>query len=129
MGFWDRVRKDLQHAMKEGVDLLKEGTSTLRTEARRVAEKGAATMTTEARRMTQLGKLRYRISRLNQKAASNFSEIGGRVYDLASEDLKAFKFDEKLEKLVMDTKAIESEIKKLEGEVRKLSKKKEKSAA
>jgi predicted nucleic acid-binding Zn-ribbon protein len=129
MGYWERVKKDLQVAMKEGADLLKEGTTTMTTEARRVAKKGAASMKEEAARVTRIGKLRYQVYRLNQKAQAKFTEIGGQVYDLTSKDLKELKMNEKLQKLIQETKEIEGQVKTLEAEVLKLSKKKGQEAA
>ena len=129
MRFWERVNKDLRLAMKEGVDLLKEGTSTLTTEARRLTKKGAASMKAGARRMTRLGKLRYEVYRLNRKAHSKFADMGGQVYDLTSKDLTKFKMDEQLKKLILETRQIEERIKTLESEIRRLVKSKQKRAA
>ena len=129
MKFWERVKKDLHLAMEEGVDLFKEGTATFTKEARRMANKGAATMREETRRMARLGRLRYQVYRLNQKAQTNFTEMGGKVYDLASKDLKRFKLNEGLKKLILENKEIERQVETLESEIRKLSKKKQKKAA
>lgn len=129
MKSWERVKRDLQLAVKEGADLFKVGTTTLSAETRRMAKKGAFAMREETRRMARLGKLRYQVYRLNQRARNNFTEIGGKVYDLASKDLKRFKLDEKLKKLILETQQIEGHVKTLESEIRKLSKKNQKKAA
>ncbi len=144
MKFWDRVKKDLQIAMKEGGELFKEGTSALRTEARRMAEKGAAsmsaeaqkmmkegvktakkgaaTLTAEARRMTQIANLRYQLFRLNEKAQDKFAEIGGQIYDTAVRAQKGVRLHEKVRKLVLEAKQIERLIKKLKTEIDSLIK-------
>ena len=144
MKFWDRVKKDLQIAMKEGGELFKEGTTMLTTEARRMAEKGAASMsaeaqkmmkegvktakkgaatvTAEARRMTQIANLRYQLFRLNQKAQDKFAEIGGQIYDTAARTQKGVRLNERVRKLVLEAKQIEGKVKKLKSEIDRLSK-------
>ena len=137
MKFWDRVKKDLQVAVKESAELLKEGTAVLSTEARRMATKGAATMTeeaermmkegvetarkgavtvtTEARRMTRVANLRLQLFRLNQKAQEKFAEIGGQVYDSAAKNPKGLRLDAKTQKRIQEAKQIEEQnrVKKL----------------
>jgi hypothetical protein len=144
MKFWDRVKKDLQIAMKEGGELFKEGTDAIRSEARRMAEKGAAsmsaeaqnmmregvktakkgaaTLTTEARRMTHIANLRYQLFRLNQKAQDKFAEIGGQIYETAAKNQKGVRLHEKVRKLILEAKQIEGLIKKLKSEIDRLSK-------
>jgi hypothetical protein len=144
MKFWDRVKKDLQIAVKESAELLKEGTAVLSTEARRMATKGAATMTeeaekmmkegvatarkgaatvtTEARRITRVANLRLQLFRLNQKAQEKFAEIGGQVYDSAARRPKAFRLDATTQKRIQEAKQIEEQIKKLKSEIDRASK-------
>ncbi len=144
MKFWDRVKKDLQIAVKEGTELFKEGRTALSTEARRMAKKGAATMTAEAQkmvkegvatarkgaatvtaeaqRMTQAADLRLQLFRLNQKAQDKFAEIGGRVYDSAVKNPKGIRLDEMARKLILEAKRIEGQIKKLKSEIDRVSK-------
>lgn len=129
MGFWERVKKDLQVAMREGVDLLKEGSTTLTTEASRLTKKSAVSVRNEARRMAKLGKLRYQLYLLNRKAQAKFTEIGGKVYDLASQDLEGFKLDEKLRELILETQQIEKQIQTMDSEILSLSKGKQREAA
>ncbi len=121
MGFWDRIKKDLQIAMKEGVDLLKEGTTTLATGARRMAKKGATTVRAETQRLTRLSRLRYELFRLNQKAKDKLTEIGGQVYDLASENLNGFELNDKARKLIVEAKKIEERTKELKAQIQELS--------
>jgi len=144
MKFWDRVKKDLQVAVKESTELLKEGTAVLSTEARRMATRGAATMTeeaermmkegvatarkgavtvtTEARRMTRVANLRLQLFRLNQKAQDKFAEIGGQVYDSAVKNPKGLRLDAKTKKRIQEAKLIEEQIKKLKSEIDRASK-------
>jgi cell division protein FtsB len=129
MGFWERVKKDLQVAVREGVGLLKEGSTTLTTEASRLTKKGAVTVRSETRRVAKLGKLRYQLYLLNRKAQSRFMEIGGMVYDQASKDLEGFRLDAKLRELVLETQQIEEQIQTLDSEILSLSKGKQNKAA
>jgi hypothetical protein len=144
MKFWDRVKKDLQVAVKESAELLKEGTAVLSTEARRMAtksaatmteeaermmkegvataRKGAATVTGEARRMTRVANLRLQLFRLNQKAQDKFAEIGGQVYDSAVKNPKSLRLDATIQKRIQEAKQIEEQIKKLKSEIDHASK-------
>jgi len=144
MKFWDRVKKDLQVAVKESAELLKEGTAVLSTEARRMATKGAATMTEEAermmkegvatarkgaatvtgeaRRMTRVANLRLQLFRLNQKAQEKFAEIGGQVYDSAVKEPKSLRLDATTQKRIQEAKQIEEQIRKLKSEIDRASK-------
>jgi len=144
MKFWERVKKDLRIAMKEGADLIKEGTAVLATETRRVtkkgassvsiearkmmeegvksARKGAATVTAEAQRMSRMANLRYQLFRENQIAHDKFTEIGGLIYD-RSEKTKSdhIPLDGKVANLIQDAKKIEGRVRKLEAEIKRLS--------
>jgi len=144
MGFWKHVKKDLQIAVKEGTELIKEGTSVLTTEARRVSKKGTAAMSIEARRMMEGGvksakkgaatvkaeagrmahiaSLRYQLFRENQAAQSKFSEIGGTVYDLGVKSPANARLNGKVRKLVLEAKQIEGRIGKLKSEIDRLTK-------
>jgi len=148
MKFWDRVKKDLQIAMKEGTELFKEGKTLLTAEAKRMAEKGtsgmtaeaqkmvkkgvktakrgAATLKTEARRMAQIANLRYQLFRLNEKAQEKFAEIGGQIYDTAAKNQKDVRVNERVRKLVLEAKQIEGQVKKLKSEIDRLSKRQDK---
>jgi len=144
MKFWDRVKKDLQIAVKESAELFKEGTAVLSTEARRMATKGAATMTAEAekmmkegvatarkgaatvtaeaRRMTRVANLRLQLFHLNQRAQDKFAEIGGQVYDSAVKNPKSLRLDETTRKRIQEAKQIEGQIKKMKSDIVQASK-------
>ena len=122
MSFWNRVRKDLNLALQEGVDLFKEGTSVLSTEARRVAKKGAKSVSSEASRIARISRLRYDLFRLNHKAQSAFTEIGGLIYEKASPDPDKFRLDARLKKLVLEAGKIEEQIYGLKSEIEKFQK-------
>lgn len=144
MKFWERVKKDLGTAMKEGTDLIKEGTSLLATETRRMtkkgtaamsvearkmmaegvksARKGAASVTAEAQRMGRVANLRYQLFKENQMAHEKLTEIGGLVYDRSEkEDGENIRLDGKIGKLILEAKKIEGRVRKLEAEIKRLS--------
>lgn len=130
MKFLDRVKKDLQIAVKESAELFKEGTGVLSTEARRMATKGAATArkgataaATEAGRLTRVANLRLQLFHLNQRAQDKFAEIGGRVYELAVKNPKGLRLDETTRKRIQEAEQIEGQIKKLKSEIGRSSKK------
>lgn len=122
MGFRDRVRKDLNVAVQEGVDLLKEGTTILKTEVSRLARRGTSSVSKEARRVSRISQLRYEHFRLNQKAQQKFAELGGHIYDVMSRKGSESKPDAAAQRLFQETKQVEDRIKKLESELQKLSK-------
>jgi hypothetical protein len=145
MKFWDRVKKDLQIAVKEGTELFKEGRAALSTEARRMAKKGAATMTAEAQkiakagvvatarkgaatvtaeaqRMARIANLRFQLFQQNQKARNKFAEIGGQVYDSALKNPKGVRLNAKTRRQISEAKQIEGQIKKLKSEIDHVSK-------
>jgi hypothetical protein len=121
MGFRQRVKKDLQSALREGADLIKEGTALLGAQASAAAREGAASITSGTRRLTSLGQVRYQLFQLNRKAEANFAEIGSKVYDLASSGRDELKINEPLRKLIANTQTIEKQIKTLEAKAKKLS--------
>jgi len=123
MGFWQRVKKDLQLAMQEGVSLFKEGTTTFTTKTRRIAKEGTASVKTEAARVGKIGKLRYQHFWLNKEAQKKFADIGGQIYDQVSNKTKEYHFDEPTQTLISAIGKIEEQIKKVEAEIQSLSKK------
>lgn len=124
MQAWERVKRDIQKAMKEGATLLKESTAGLTTEARRLAKEGTSSMTEEGRRLARIGKLRYEAYRLAQQGHAKFAQIGEVIYAQASRNAKEIKLNQKVQKLIAEAKEIDTQTKKLEADIRKLSKKK-----
>lgn len=121
MGFGQRVKKDLEMALQEGALLIKEGTALLGAQASSAARKGAASLKSETQRLTSMGQVRYQLFQLNRQAQENFSKIGSKVYELASNGREELKINDPLRKLIADTRAIEKQIKVLEARVKKLS--------
>jgi cell shape-determining protein MreC len=121
MGFGQRVKKDLELALQEGANLIKEGTALLGAQASVAAKKGAASLKSETQRLTKLGQVRFQLFQLNRQAQDNFTKIGSKVYELASDSREELKINEPLRKLIADTQAIEKQIKTLEAKAKKLS--------
>jgi hypothetical protein len=121
MGFRHRVRKDLEAALREGADMIKEGTALLGAQASLAAKQGAASLKAGTRRLTSLGQIRYQLFQLNRQAEAKFAEIGSKVYDLASNGRGEVKLTDPLRKLIASTQAIEKQIKALEAKAKKLS--------
>jgi hypothetical protein len=121
MGFGQRVKKDLELALQEGAQLIREGSALLGAQASSAAKKGAASLKSETQRLTNLGQVRYQLFQLNRRAQENFSKIGSTVYELTSNGRGELKINEPLRKLIADTQAIEKQIKTLETKAKKLS--------
>jgi hypothetical protein len=100
MGLWDRIQKDV----KKGID---EGVAAVR--------KGATVAVEKAEELADEGKRRYKVFELKMKVQSNFTELGGKVYDLASKSAKSPLLDAKVKSLVAGVKKLEAQIAKLEN--------------
>jgi len=103
MIFWEKVQKDLQRGIEEGVHLLKEKAIFMKEKAGELAEEG---------------KRRYKIFDLQTKVQKEIAELGGRVYDL-SPKLKNPMLDKKVKTLIGRIKKLEAQVTKLEGTERK----------
>jgi len=100
MGLWDRVKKDVKKGIEEGVAAVKQGATVAVEKAEELAEEG---------------KRRYKIFELKQKVHSNFAELGGKVYDLASKSAKSPLLDAKVKATMAGIKKLEAQISKLEN--------------
>ena len=69
MGLWDRVKKTSRKALMRAVAAVRKGATVAVEKAEELAEEG---------------KRRYKVFELKMKVQSNFTELGGKVYDLAS---------------------------------------------
>ena len=107
MTFWEKVKRDLQKGLKEGIAIVKESAAVVRG---------------KAEELTEEGKKRYKIYELKTKVQKEISELGGRVYDLSSK-IKNPMLDRKVKTIVARIKKIETQITKLEGKARASSKK------
>jgi len=97
MSFWEKVKKDLEKGIKDGIYVVREGVSRV----------GAKT-----EELTEEGRRRYRIFELKNKVRRWTADLGGRVYELSSE----------IENPMLDTKVklMVSRIRKLENQIGRL---------
>jgi len=106
MGFWQKVKKDLQRGIREGITVVKEG---------------AAVVKEKVEELTEEGKRQYKIFALKTKVQKEIAELGGRVYDLSAE-VKNPMLDRKVKAIVARIKKLEAQITKLEGKKKGISK-------
>lgn len=99
MNFWEKVKKDLQKGLKEGVEVMKEGATVVRMKA--------VELTEEARKQ-------YRILDLKTKVQQEITELGGTVYDLSSK-VRNPMLHRKVKGILARIGKLESRITKLEG--------------
>lgn len=99
MGLWDRIKKDVEKGIDEGVTAVRQGATIAVEKAEELAEEG---------------KRRYKIFGLKQKVQSNFTELGGKVYDLTTKGTKNPLLDKKVKSFISGIKKLESQITKLE---------------
>jgi len=105
MTFWDNVKKDIQKGFKEGMAFVKEGATV-------VMEKAEA--------LTEEGKKRYKIFEIKTKVQQEFTELGGKVYDLSSKRKNPL-LDSKVKANISRIRKLELKIDKLEGRTKKVA--------
>jgi len=100
MGLWDRIKKDVKKGFEEGAAAVRQGATVAVEKAEELAEEG---------------KRRYKVFELKQKVQSNFTELGGRVYDLVAKGAKNPLPDAKVKSTISGIKKLETQITKLEN--------------
>jgi polyhydroxyalkanoate synthesis regulator phasin len=101
MSFWEQIKRDLEHEIVEGIDMLKEG---------------AAFVKKKTEELTEEGKRRVNLFELKIKVRQDMTELGGRVYDLMHKGESLFSDNE--------VKEIVERIEKLEKQIGELEEKK-----
>jgi len=101
MNFWEKIKKDLQKGIEEGMTVIKEG---------------AAVVKEKAEELTEEAKKQYRIYELKTKVQKWMTELGGRVYELSSKGGNPMSD--------VTVKLVINRIKKLEKQIAKLEEKK-----
>ncbi|MCE5195458.1 MAG: hypothetical protein LLF28_08450 [Nitrospiraceae bacterium] len=99
MTLWDKIKKDIKKGIDEGVSTVKQGAAVAVEKAGELAEEG---------------KRRYKIFELKQKIHSNFTELGGKIYDLTINKIKNPLNDAKVKSVISSIKKLEAETAKLE---------------
>jgi len=107
MNLWDKIRRDVQRGIKEGLSVVKEGAAVARE---------------KAEELTAEGRKRYKIFDLKMKVQREMSELGGKIYDLSAR-VKSPMADKKVKGIIGKIKKLETQIMKLEGRVEKKVKK------
>ena len=107
MNFWDKIRRDVQRGIKEGLSVVKEGAAVARE---------------KAEELTAEGKRRYKVFDLKMNVHREMSELGGKVYDLSAR-VKNPLSDKKVKGIIGKIKKFETQIMKLDGQIEKKVKK------
>ena len=107
MNLWDKIRRDVQRGIKEGLSVVKEGAAVARE---------------KAEELTAEGKRRYKVFDLKMNVHREMSELGGKVYDLSAR-VKNPLSDKKVKGIIGKIKKLETQIMTLEGLVEKKVKK------
>jgi|Deesub1362A_J573_1020465.scaffolds.fasta_scaffold00168_30 tRNA A22 N-methylase len=100
MGLWEKIRKDVQKSVMEGITTLRE----------------------KAEELTEEGKKKYKLLELKNKVHKEMAELGGKVYGLSSK-VKNPMLDAKVKSIIERIKKLEAQIKKLEAKPKKAVKK------
>jgi len=99
MEFWEKVKRDIQKGIKEGIGMVSEGVTVVRQ---------------KADQLTEEGKRRLKLFELQTKVQKETAELGGRVYDLSSKKKNPM-LDSKVKAVVSRLNKLETEMAKLEG--------------
>ncbi len=99
MGLWDRVKRDVKKGIEEGVSAMRQGATIAIEKAEELADEG---------------KKRYKVFELKQKVQSNFTELGGRIYDLSAQGAQNPMLNAKVKSAIAGIKRLENQIEKLE---------------
>jgi hypothetical protein len=99
MDFWEKVKKDIQKGIKEGIGIVSEGVTVVKA---------------KADELTEEGKRRLKLFELQTKVQKETAELGGKVYDLSSK-LKNPMLDSRVKAVVSRIRKLETQMTKLEG--------------
>jgi hypothetical protein len=102
MDFWEKVKRDIQKGIKEGIGIVSEGVTVVKE---------------KAGELTEEGKRRLKLFELQTKVQKETAELGGKVYDLSSK-MKNPMLDSKVKAVVSRIKKLETQMAKLEGRKR-----------
>ena len=101
MDLWEKVKRDVQKGVKEGIAAIKE----------------------KAEELGEEGKKMIRLFDLKTKIQAEFTELGGKVY-ASSAKMKNPMLDKKVKAITNRIKKLEAQIAKLEGKQKTATKKK-----
>ncbi|MEC4685905.1 MAG: hypothetical protein VST71_09275 [Nitrospirota bacterium] len=104
MAFWDKLKKDIKKGFDEGLHAFKEGTT--------VIKKRAGTLSDDVKK-------KVKVFELKQKIQVLLTDLGGRVYEVASDKRRNPMTNEKITAIVEKIRKIEGQIEKLEAGIPK----------
>jgi hypothetical protein len=102
MGFWNKVKDDVEKGLKEGMEVVKEGATFVKE---------------KAGELTEEGKKRLKLFELKTKVKKEMAELGGHVYDLKSR-VKNPLTDGKVKAVIGRIKKLEDQIIRIEGKTK-----------
>jgi len=100
MNFWERIQKDLSENLKEGLEIVKEGSEAV---------------TQKLEKLTEVGKNKYKVFNFNMKVQDEFAKLGGQIYDLTIKKSKNPLGNRKVISVIKKINRLEAQITKLEG--------------
>ncbi|HEB75486.1 MAG TPA: hypothetical protein ENJ04_03965 [Nitrospirae bacterium] len=104
MAFWDKLKRDIKKGIDEGLHAFKEGTT--------VIKKRAETLSDDV-------KNKVKVFELKQKIQVHLTDLGGRVYEIASDRRRNPLANDKVKAIVEKIKKIEAQIEKIEAREQK----------
>jgi hypothetical protein len=99
MDFWEKVKRDVQKGIREGLVFVREGVAVVKE---------------KAEELTGEGKRRIKLFEFKTKVQKEMSELGGRVYSLDSKNKNPMQ-DKKVKTSIGKIRKLEMQIAKLEG--------------
>ena len=107
MGFWDRVKKDIQRGFKDGIYFVRDGVIVIKK---------------KAKKLTKEGQRKFRLYELQSQVQKEMTELGGRIYDLSSKKKNPMP-DRKVKAISKRIEKLEEKIARLEGTLKTAPKK------
>lgn len=103
MDFWQKIKIDVRKGIKEGIGIVREGVTVVKT---------------KAGELTEEGKRQLKIYELKTKVQREIAELGGKVYSLNSK-MKNPMLDSKVKAVMGRIKKLEAQIVKIEDAKKK----------
>jgi len=105
MDFWQKIKSDVRKGIKEGIGIVREGVTVVKT---------------KAGELTDEGKRQLRIYELKTKVQREIAELGGKVYSVSLK-MKNPMLDNKVKAVMARIKKLEAQILKIENTKKKTS--------
>jgi hypothetical protein len=105
MDFWQKIKSDVRKGIKEGIGIVREGVTVVKT---------------KAGELTEEGKRQLKIYELKTKVQREIAELGGKVYSVSSK-MKNPMLDNKVKAVMARIKKLEAQILKIENTKKKAS--------